>query len=215
MGGYFSSVTSFFVPPKPLAVMCVGLDNAGKTTLFRALTFDPDHPGAALRAPPNPTVGFNTETFRIGPHEVTMWDLGGQERLRKLWDNYFAMDVDALVFVVDGTDTEARLNTAKGELHNVLRLDSVVKPLGTGSARTHDASILILVNKSDKADCLSALELEERWDVRGMIMNAVSDKRGTDGAMPQWQCRACAAISGTGVQDTMAWVVQAAAETRA
>ena len=36
---------------------------------------------------------------------VTMWDIGGQDRLRPLWKHYFA-GTHGVIFVVDSNDTE-------------------------------------------------------------------------------------------------------------
>lgn len=37
-----------------------------------------------------PTIGFNVET--VEPHKgisFTVWDVGGQDKIRKLWQHYF------------------------------------------------------------------------------------------------------------------------------
>lgn len=43
----------------------------------------------------------------------TVWDVGGQEKLRPLWKHYFN-NTDALIFVVDTADRE-RLRAAADE----------------------------------------------------------------------------------------------------
>ena len=44
----------------------------------------------------------------------TVWDVGGQEKLRPLWRHYF-QNTDALIFVVDSQDIE-RVDQAAAEL---------------------------------------------------------------------------------------------------
>ena len=47
-----------------------------------------------------------------------VWDLGGQSSIRPYWRCYYP-NTDAIIFVVDSTDTE-RLETARVELHTML-----------------------------------------------------------------------------------------------
>ena len=47
---------------------------------------------------------------------VTLWDVGGQERLRAIWPHYFK-GIDAIIFLVDSADA-SRIPEAKYELHN-------------------------------------------------------------------------------------------------
>ena len=45
--------------------------------------------------------------------EFTVWDVGGQEKLRPLWKHYFS-DTDALIYVVDCLDRD-RIDRAAAE----------------------------------------------------------------------------------------------------
>ena len=47
---------------------------------------------------------------------ATLWDVGGQERLRAIWPHYFK-GIDAIIFIVDSSDA-SRIPEAKYELHN-------------------------------------------------------------------------------------------------
>ena len=52
--------------------MCVlGLDNAGKTTILRALAHEEIHTV-------QPTQGFNVKTLQVANFRFNVWDLGGQ-----------------------------------------------------------------------------------------------------------------------------------------
>ena len=46
-----------------------------------------------------PTIGFNVETVQYKKLDMTVWDIGGQDLLRKLWRHYYE-NVDAVVYIV-------------------------------------------------------------------------------------------------------------------
>ena len=50
-----------------------------------------------------PTVGQNVQKIESNNIKWTIWDLGGQKRLRDIWDTYFR-DVDVLIWVLDSKD---------------------------------------------------------------------------------------------------------------
>ena len=50
--------------------------------------------------------------------QFTLWDLGGQESLRKIWNRYIS-DCHAVVFLIDGTDPD-RFEEAKHTLRRDL-----------------------------------------------------------------------------------------------
>eukprot|EP00662_Eupelagonemidae_sp_cell21_P008090 gene8090-5118_t len=56
-------------------MLMVGLDAAGKTTILYKLKL-----GEVV--PTVPTIGFNVETVQYKNVRFTMWDIGGQDRLR-------------------------------------------------------------------------------------------------------------------------------------
>jgi Arf/Sar family protein len=67
-------------PPgnKEMRVVMLGLDAAGKTTILYKL-----HIGEVLTTVP--TIGFNVEKVQYKNVLFTVWDVGGQEKLRPLW----------------------------------------------------------------------------------------------------------------------------------
>jgi small GTP-binding protein len=67
----------------------LGLDAAGKTTILYKL-----HIGEVLSTVP--TIGFNVEKVEYKNVMFTVWDVGGQEKLRPLWRHYFN-NTDGLV----------------------------------------------------------------------------------------------------------------------
>jgi len=70
----------------------LGLDAAGKTTILYRL-----HMGEVLSTVP--TVGFNVEKVQYKNVVFTVWDVGGQEKLRSLWKMYLS-NSDALVITI-------------------------------------------------------------------------------------------------------------------
>lgn len=55
--------------------------------------------------------GFNVETVEYKNVNFTVWDVGGQSKIRPLWRHYY-MNTQALIFVVDSTDRE-RINEVR------------------------------------------------------------------------------------------------------
>ena len=49
--------------------------------------------------------GFNVEKVQYKNVLFTVWDVGGQEKLRPLWRHYFN-NTDGLIYVVDSQDRE-------------------------------------------------------------------------------------------------------------
>merc|ERR1712058_151693 len=50
-----------------------------------------------------PTIGFNVETVEYKNISFTVWDVGGQDKIRPLWRHYF-QNTQGLIFVVDSND---------------------------------------------------------------------------------------------------------------
>jgi len=102
-------------------VVMLGLDAAGKTTILYKL-----HIGEVLSTVP--TIGFNVEKVQYKNVIFTVWDVGGQEKLRPLWRHYFN-NTDGLIYVVDSLDRE-RIGKAKQEFQDIIRdpfmLNSVI-----------------------------------------------------------------------------------------
>ena len=79
-----STVTSFkrafdiLFGNRDMRVVMLGLDAAGKTTILYKL-----HIGEVLSTVP--TLGFNVEKVQYKNVMFTVWDVGGQEKLRPLW----------------------------------------------------------------------------------------------------------------------------------
>ena len=65
--------------------------------------------------------GFIVETINFKGINFSVWDVGGQDRIRPLWRHYF-QNTQALIYVVDSSDKD-RVEIAKNELHKMLGED--------------------------------------------------------------------------------------------
>lgn len=118
-------------------IVMLGLDYSGKTTVLYRLKF-----GQYINAVP--TIGFNCEKIRIQSRCFTIWDIGGQDKLRPLWKSY-TRSTDGIIFVIDSVDEE-RFEEAKMELFKTAKLNKNVP-------------ILILANKQDLPKAKEAQEI--------------------------------------------------------
>lgn len=142
-----------------MRVVMLGLDAAGKTTILYKL-----HIGEVLSTVP--TIGFNVEKVQYKNVLFTVWDVGGQEKLRPLWRHYFN-NTDGLIFVVDCRDRD-RITRAASEFRSIID-----DPLMRHSA------ILVFANKQDLEGSLTTAELcdalalqdlkNRKWHVQGSI----------------------------------------------
>ena len=120
-------------------ILMVGLDAAGKTTILYKLKL-----GEIVTT--IPTIGFNVETVEYKNISFTVWDVGGQDKIRPLWRHYY-QNTQGLIFVVDSNDRD-RIDDAKEELHRMLNEDEL-----------RDAVVLVFANKQDLPQAMPAAEV--------------------------------------------------------
>lgn len=65
-----------------MRVVFLGLDGAGKTSILFKLK--QNEFTAEI-----PTIGFNVESLEYKNLKLTVWDVGGQHKLRPLWKHYY------------------------------------------------------------------------------------------------------------------------------
>ncbi|GAA5992346.1 hypothetical protein JCM11641_007858 [Rhodosporidiobolus odoratus] len=126
-------------------VLMLGLDNAGKTTICKAILGEDVNEVS-------PTLGFNIRTIMHGGYTLNVWDIGGQTSLRPYWRNYFEQ-TDAVVWVVDSSD-RARMGDCRKELHELLKEE-----------RLMGASLLVFANKQDIANAMTVEEISQTLDL--------------------------------------------------
>lgn len=148
-------------------ILLLGLDAAGKTTLLYKLKLNET-------VCTIPTIGFNVETVEpIRNVTFTVWDVGGQDKIRALWKHYF-LNTDGLVFVVDSADPE-RFAEARAELNAILENDEM-----------RGVPFVVMANKQDLPGARNPMDLAE---VLGLIK-----MKGH-----QWHVQGCCAATGDGL----------------
>ncbi|KAG1338249.1 putative protein DETOXIFICATION 21 [Cocos nucifera] len=118
MGLTFTKLFSRLFAKKEMRILMVGLDAAGKTTILYKLKL-----GEIVTT--IPTIGFNVETVEYKNISFTVWDVGGQDKIRPLWRHYF-QNTQGLIFVVDSNDRD-RIVEARDELHRMLNEVTMLK----------------------------------------------------------------------------------------
>ncbi|XP_041794051.1 ADP-ribosylation factor 4-like [Chaetodon auriga] len=173
MGLTISSVFSQLFGKKQMRILMVGLDAAGKTTILYKLKL-----GEIVTT--IPTIGFNVETVEYKNISFTVWDVGGQDKIRPLWRHYF-QNTQGLIFVVDSNDRE-RVEESSEELSKMLMEDEL-----------KDAVLLVFANKQDLPNALSVSELTER-----LGLNTLRNKT--------WSIQQTCATQGTGLYEGLDWL---------
>ncbi|KAM3604730.1 uncharacterized protein V6R79_015579 [Siganus canaliculatus] len=161
-------------------VLLLGLDNAGKSTLLYKLKHD-------THVCTVPTVGFNVEMFDARKNRknfaVTMWDVGGQKKMREHWKD-FHQDAAAVVFVVDSSD-RTRLDEAQSELETVLKSDHL-----------RGRPLILIANKQDVDGAHTVTEITDIFNLKRICPDR------------PWFVQPCSATTGFGVEETLSQVVQ-------
>uniref|UniRef100_A0A4W3IMZ4 ADP-ribosylation factor n=1 Tax=Callorhinchus milii TaxID=7868 RepID=A0A4W3IMZ4_CALMI len=151
----------------------VGLDAAGKTTILYKLKL-----GEIVTT--IPTIGFNVESVEYKNICFTVWDVGGQDKIRPLWRHYF-QNTQGLIFVVDSNDRE-RVQEAAEELQKMLQEDEL-----------RDALLLIFANKQDLPNAISVSDMKDK-----LGLTSLSSRN--------WYVQATCAIQGNGLFDGLDWL---------
>ncbi len=106
---------------KLIKVVVAGLDNAGKTSILTALNKKYDFQKDIVSLTPTIRVEYQATEFL--KNRIVFWDMGGQEKYRKLYqdkqDLYFS-GTDLLVYIIDIQDKE-RIETSLMYLDVILQ----------------------------------------------------------------------------------------------
>lgn len=158
---------------KQMRILMVGLDAAGKTTILYKLKL-----GEIVTT--IPTIGFNVETVEYKNISFTVWDVGGQDKIRPLWRHYF-QNTQGLIFVVDSNDRE-RAREAKEELSKML-----------GEDELKDAALLVFANKQDLPNAMGPADITDQLGLHNL--------RGR-----QWFIQGTTATNGQGLYEGLDWL---------
>ncbi|VDC04490.1 unnamed protein product [Peniophora sp. CBMAI 1063] len=152
--GFWNWVVGLFFS-KNAEISVVGLQASGKTSFVNVIT------SGQWSEEVVPTVAFNFRKIRKGKVTFKIWDVAGQPKFRSMWERY-CNGVDAIVFVVDSTDSE-RFETARFELHSLLS-----QPTLAG------VPLLVLGNKNDVEDHASVQDLIRELELSKITGRPVS-----------------------------------------
>eukprot|EP00903_Cladosiphon_okamuranus_P015532 g14340.t1 len=173
MGLAFSRLWERMFGKKEMRILMVGLDAAGKTTILYKLKL-----GEVVTT--IPTIGFNVETVEYKNISFTVWDVGGQDKIRPLWRHYY-QNTQGLIFVVDSNDRD-RVDAARDELHRMLNEDEL-----------RESILLVFANKQDLPNAMSAAEMTDKLGLHGLRHR-------------QWYIQACCATTGDGLYEGLDWL---------
>ncbi|CAL4069055.1 unnamed protein product, partial [Meganyctiphanes norvegica] len=159
-----------------MRVVTLGLDGAGKTSILFKLKQDEF-------VSTIPTIGFNVETIEYKNFKFTVWDVGGQPKLRPLWRHYY-FNTQAVIFVVDATDGD-RLPEAQAELTKLMT-----------ERELKDASLLIFANKESCPGAASVGDITSGLGVDKLCLGR------------SWHVQPCDAQSGSGLHQGLDWLAR-------
>ena len=152
-------------------ILMLGLDAAGKTTILYKIKLNET-------VTTIPTLGFNVE--EVSPVKnitFTVWDVGGQDKIRPLWRHYY-QGTEGLLYVVDSADRE-RYYEAKEELWAIL-----------DSPEMAGVPVVVLANKQDLPRAESSDKIAEHL---GLLQNRDHP----------WYVQAACARNGEGIYEAM------------
>ena len=181
MGMLISKLFDKLSAKKDCRILMVGLDAAGKTTILYKMKL-----GEVVTT--IPTIGFNVETLEYKNINFTVWDVGGQDKIRPLWRHYY-QNTQGLIFVVDSNDRD-RITDAREELTKILNEDEM-----------RDVILLVFANKQDLPNAMNAAEITEN-----LQLNSLRNR--------QWYIQSTCATSGDGIYEGFDWLSRAISEKK-
>ncbi|KAL7630842.1 UNVERIFIED_CONTAM: hypothetical protein RMT77_018872 [Armadillidium vulgare] len=156
-------------------ILMVGLDKAGKTTILYHLK-NGEIPTTI------PTLGYNDEIISYKNRNFNVFDIGGLESIRPLWNLYiFDKNFQALIYVIDCSEP-SRFEEAKTEFHKLLE-----------NSKAHSWPILVYANKQDLPEAVSPEVITEYFDLMSL------------GSRP-WHVQPTCAINLSGVEEGLDWL---------
>ena len=173
MGNIFRKLFDSFSSKKEKSILMVGLDGAGKTTLLYKLKL-------SETVNTIPTIGFNVEVVNYKNVNFTVWDLGGQDKIRKLWKHYYK-NTNALIYVIDSNDN-GRIEECKKEfqhLLNCIELESI--------------PVLIYANKQDLPNAQKVYKIAENIELNKVKTHP-------------YYIQPCNALNGNGIYEGLEWL---------
>ena len=120
------------------------------------------------------------ETVEYKNISFTVWDVGGQDKIRLLWRHYYT-NTQGLIYVVDSNDRE-RIEENREELHKMLAEEEL-----------RDAVLLVFANKQDLPGALTCPEITDKLGLHTI--------RGRT-----WFIQSTCAVRGDGLYEGLDWL---------
>ncbi|KAL5562432.1 hypothetical protein UlMin_032179 [Ulmus minor] len=174
MGATISRIAKRLFPKNDMRIVMVGLDASGKTTILYKLKL-----GEIVTTVP--TIGFNVESIEYKTVSFSVWDVGGQDKIRPLWKHYF-LNTKGIIFVVDSSDRE-RISDARQELNRILNENDELS----------NATLLVFANKQDLPNAMSSGEMADK-----LGLHLLPHRR--------WYIQNTSATSGEGLYEGLEWL---------
>jgi small GTP-binding protein len=182
MGISLSNAWNKLFGNKEYRILMIGLDNAGKTTILYKLKL-----GEFLTT--IPTIGFNVETVEYKKISFTIFDIGGQDRIRALWKHYY-YNTDAIIFVIDSSDPDRLDNKENKETTNTVDHEL---SLMLQSDELKNAVFLFLANKQDLTSSVKIHEIVDRLKLYNLKNR-------------EWFIQGTNALTGDGIYEGLDWL---------
>ena len=174
MGFLITKIFDFFSGSKNnFKILILGIQNAGKTSILYRLSL-----GQFVRT--TPTIGSNLEEINYQNVKMQAWDLGGQEKMRSVWDVYY-LNSDAIIYVIDSNDFE-NFEESKNQFYLLLKNEALKNSI-----------LLIFANKQDLITCKKIPDLIQIYD-----FDKIKDHI--------WHIQPCSALTGEGLEVGIKWL---------
>ena len=157
---------------KDARIVMVGLDAAGKTTVLYKIKLNDV-------VTTIPTIGFNVERVEYKNLRMTIWDIGGQDRLRPLWRHYYD-NTNGVIFVLDSAD-ETRIKIARDEIHKMMEEPAL-----------ENAKLVVFANKQDMKNAMPASEVVQALELKKLRQ--------------EWYVQPTSAATGMGLYEGLDWL---------
>ncbi|CAH1254839.1 TRIM23 [Branchiostoma lanceolatum] len=137
-------------PPAPRPeyhVVCLGMSDAGKTTLLTLLCGE-------TTDDIEPTSGFNIKAVQFEEAILNVKEVGGGENVRPYWDRYY-QHTQGVVFVMDSACTQGDLQTVGSLLVGILSHESL-----------RGLPFVLLASHQDKTEARSSEQLTKDLELQ-------------------------------------------------
>eukprot|EP00286_Rhodomonas_abbreviata_P025296 CAMPEP_0181294310 /NCGR_PEP_ID=MMETSP1101-20121128/3528_1 /TAXON_ID=46948 /ORGANISM="Rhodomonas abbreviata, Strain Caron Lab Isolate" /LENGTH=520 /DNA_ID=CAMNT_0023398951 /DNA_START=105 /DNA_END=1667 /DNA_ORIENTATION=+ len=183
MSSIITSMLAKIFPKQECRSLMLGLDSSGRTTMLYKLKL-----GEVVTT--IPTIGFNVESYCHKSQYITLWDVGGCDKIRPLWRHYY-QNTQCCMFFFDSSDRE-RFPEALQEFRRLLE-EEVLR----------DCLFLVWANKQDLPNAMRAEE------VKAAVADAMAE---ANCAARKWECFGSSSVSGDGLEEGLDWLISALGE---